>query len=38
VGSPVFKTGGGSRCGPLWVRHPSIPAFFINSEDKCWTK
>jgi hypothetical protein len=26
VGSPVFKIGGGSRCGPRWVRLPSTPA------------
>jgi hypothetical protein len=26
VGSPVFKTGGGSRSGPRWVRLPSTPA------------
>jgi hypothetical protein len=26
VGSPVFKTGGGPRCGPQWVRPPSTPA------------
>lgn len=28
MGSPVFKTGGGSRGGPRWVRLPSTPAFF----------
>ena len=28
VGFPVFKTGGGSRCGPRWVRPPSTPALF----------
>ena len=29
MGSPVFKTGGGSRCGPRWVRPPSTPACIL---------
>src|SRR3972149_135691 len=33
VGSPVFKTGGGSFGGPRWVRLPSTPAFrFLRVE------
>ena len=34
VGSPVFKTGGGSRCGPRWVRLPSTPACITDCIDK----
>jgi membrane-associated protease RseP (regulator of RpoE activity) len=29
VGSPVFKTGGGSFSGPRWVRLPSTPALYF---------
>lgn len=30
VGSPVFKTGGGSHSGPRWVRLPSTPALRLT--------
>ncbi len=33
VGSPVFKIGGGSRCGPQWVRLPSTPALILRLFD-----
>jgi hypothetical protein len=34
VGSPVFKTGGGSYNGPRWVRLPSTPALLLEVNDE----